>query len=138
MMLVAAAAATAALLAVTFSSSRSPAASRTAQVSSGATQTPRTQGAVAVRDPNTGQLRDATPDELLQLQGLGVAGSVTVPIVSAQGFDGLRLGDDQMSFTVATRNADGSIGVAHATGKKEADQLVKGGMVVSKERINER
>jgi hypothetical protein len=95
---------------------------------------------VVVRDAETGQLRDATAEELLQLQGQGAgAASEAEPIVSAQGFEGLRLGADQMTFTVATRNADGTVGVAHAAGKRDADQLVKGGVgVAGKEQLHER
>lgn len=140
--LVAALAAAAALSAVTFSSNQSRAASGTAQASSSAKQTPRAQGSVVVRDPETGQLRDATPEELLELQGQGVAAaSVPEPIVSAQGISGLRLGDEQMTFTVATRNADGTVGIAHAAGKTEAERQVRAGArgpVAGKEQVLER
>jgi hydroxylamine reductase (hybrid-cluster protein) len=101
------------------------------------------KGSVAARDPETGQLRDATPEELLELQQQSAAAAeVPEPIVSATGFSGLRLGADQMTFTVATRQADGTVGVEHAAGKKEAERLVhaaeKSGPVAGKERLLDR
>lgn len=137
----AAIAAAALLSAVTFSSSQR-ATSQTAMASNPAQRTPRAPGVVVVRDPETGQLRDATAEELLELQGQSLQGaSVPEPIVTATGMSGLQLGADQMTFTVATRNADGTVGVAHAAGRKDAERLVQAGAQVSvagKEQLHEK
>lgn len=139
---VAAVAAAAALSAVALSSAHSRMTSQPA-ASTRAAETPRAHGSVAVRDPQTGELRDATPEELLELQRQSASGaSVAEPIVSATGFSGLRLGDDQMTFTVATRNADGTVRINHAAGKRDAEQQVRtiqqGGSVAGKEPLLER
>jgi len=78
-------------------------------------------------DPATGQPREPTPQELLDLQQAGQLQQAAAPepIVSATGFNGLRLGDDQMMYTVAKRNADGTVTVSHAEGKAAAEQQVK-------------
>jgi hypothetical protein len=97
----------------------------------------------AFRDPDTGALREPTADEAAALASQSVqAASVPEPIVSAQGIEGLRLGDDQMTFTVATRSADGTISVQHAAGKTAAERQVRDnaaprGPVAGKERALE-
>jgi hypothetical protein len=135
----AAVAAAAALSAVSISSDQS----RMTSTKTVAAHTPGTQGSVVVRDPETGALRDATPEELLQLQGNRLqAAEAPEPIVSATGLSGLKLGDDQMTFTVATRNADGTVSVEHAAGTRDAKRLVQtgeqGGIIAGKERLLER
>ena len=98
----------------------------------------------AFRDPDTGQLREPTADEAAALANQSVqTASAPEPIVSAQGIEGLRLGDDQMTFTVATRNADGTVSIQHANGKTQAEQKVRDnaaprGLVAGKERALER
>lgn len=142
--LLAAVAAAAALTAVSISSQQFSAATRGAQApQQSAAKAPAAKGSVVVRDADSGELRDATPEELLELQSQTLqASEVAEPIVSATGFSGLRLGADQMTFTVATRNADGSVGVAHAPGKRAAEKLVrageKGGLVAGKEQLLDR
>src|SRR4029453_661891 len=88
--------AAAALLAVTLSSGQARMTSQRTASPRAATQAPRAQGSVAVRDPENGQLRDATAAELLELQGQAAQEtSVPEPIVSAAGLSGLTLGADQ-------------------------------------------
>jgi hypothetical protein len=64
------------------------------------------------------------------------------PIVTDTGFEGLRLGDDQMAYTVARKRADGTIEIGHAAGKKDAEAAVRraasGGLVAGKETVHER
>ena len=94
-------------------------------------------------DPDTGQQREPSPQELLDLQRQSLQ-EVQQPqaITSSQGFAGLQLTDDQMMYTVATRNADGSISVSHAEGKKAAErqlkQLTERGVTAGKEERLER
>lgn len=109
------------------------------------TQSSRTgsaHGLTAFLDPQTGQLREPTPEELIQLQGDRVqAASAPQPIVTETGFSGLALSDDQMTFTVATRGADGKISITHAAGKQDADRLMRAGargVVAGKEQVLER
>jgi hypothetical protein len=103
----------------------------------------RAQGAVAVIDPATGQLREPTAQELNDLRGVSTqAVEPPTPIVTATGFEGLSLGDDQMTFTVAVKNADGTVSVQHAAGRQDAKRQViagaNGGSTAAKERIVER
>jgi hypothetical protein len=126
--------------AVTAATTTTPSAAQTT------TPRPTKQGAgrsTIFIDPDTGLQRDPTPEELLELSNQRtVAAEAPEPIVTETGFSGLRLSDDQMMFTVATKRADGTIGVDHAVGKKAADQKVrdaaKGGLVAGKERVVER
>jgi hypothetical protein len=107
-------------------------------------------GAVVVRDPETGELREPTPQELLDLQSqpdlifslrAAQVQSGPQPIVSESGLQGLQLGEEQMTFTVATRRADGTVGVTHAAGKTDAEQQVRAGargLTAGKEQLLER
>jgi len=94
-------------------------------------------------DPATGLPRDPTPEELLELQQQSLqAVEAPQPFTTDTGFTGLRLSDDQMTYTVATRNADGTVTLAHAAGKKAAtrqvQQAAQGGIVAGKEQRLER
>ena len=88
----------------------------------------RGQASTYFVDPDTGAPREPTPDELLALQSQrlqAAEASQPQPITTDSGFTGLRLSDDQMMFTVATRRADGTVTISHAAGKKEAERQVK-------------
>lgn len=95
-------------------------------------------------DPQTGQLRTPTAQELLELQGQTVqTAQAPQAITTPSGFTGLILGDDQQTYTVATKRADGTIAVEHAAGGKEAAKKVRGAQVTrdlveGKERLDER
>jgi hypothetical protein len=94
-------------------------------------------------DPATGLQREPSPDELLALQRQSLqAAEAPQPITTDTGFTGLRLSDDQMMYTVATRNADGTVTISHAPGKKEAErqvrQLSERGLTAGKEQPLER
>ena len=140
----AAAAALAAVMVYTDQSSSASGARSAAQ----AAPAQRAAGAVVVRDPQTGELREPTPQELLALTtpppgrfSLQAAPSAPLPIVSPTGFDGLQLGEEQMTYTVATRKADGTVAISHAAGKTEADRQVAAGqrgLVAGKERVLDR
>jgi hypothetical protein len=145
--ILAAVAAAAALSAVTISSHQSSTATHAAPQ----TGTLRNAaGAVVVRDPETGELREPTAQELIELQSppepifslrAVQTPSGPRPIVSESGLQGLQLGDEQMTFTVATRRADGTIGVTHAAGKTDAEQHVRTGtrgLAAGKEQLLER
>jgi hypothetical protein len=120
--------------------SKVPAARPPAATSAGAR---KGQASTYFIDPATGLPREPTPEELLELQQQSVqAAEAPQPITTDTGFTGLRLSDDQMTYTVATRNADGSVTMSHAVGKKAATQLVQqagpGGIVAGKEQRLER
>ncbi len=141
----AAIAAVAAFSAITFSSDQSSTGSAPAPAAQSAqAQKSGARGMTAFRDPDTGELREPTADEAAALAGQNVQeASVPEPIVSAQGISGLRLGDDQMTFTVATRNSDGTVSIQHAAGKTQAERKVRDnavprGLVAGKERALER
>ena len=94
-------------------------------------------------DPATGLPREPTPEELLALQEQSVqAAEAPQPITTDTGFTGLRLTDDQMTYSVATRNADGSVTLSHAEGRKAAERLVEAagqkGIIAGKEQRLER
>jgi hypothetical protein len=100
-------------------------------------------------DPTTGLPREPTPEELLDLQQQLDPTQQTArpseepqPFTTDTGFTGLRLSDDQMTYTVATRNANGSVTLSHAQGRKAADRVVKdaaqGGIRAGKEQRLER
>lgn len=117
-----------------------PAARQPAGTSAGAR---KGQASTYFIDPATGLPREPTPEELLELQQQSVqAAEAPQPITTDTGFTGLRLSDDQMTYTVATRNADGTVTMSHAAGKKAATQQVQqaahGGIVAGKEQRLER
>jgi hypothetical protein len=75
-------------------------------------------------DPVTGQPRDPTPAELAALQA-PPSGAPPQPVVSpTTGLQGLRLSDDQMVYSVATKKADGTVAITEVTGAKAADKAV--------------
>lgn len=134
--MLAAIAAAAAMSAVTISSDQ-----RHDSVSSRIASGSAAQGAVVVRDPDTGQLREPTADELVLLQGDQVQATEAPQPISASGFDGLQLDDSQMVHTVATRNADGTVSIQHASGRRDAERQVRAagrGLVAGKEQALER
>jgi hypothetical protein len=117
-----------------------PAARAAAGASAGAR---KGQASTYFVDPTTGLPREPTPQELLDLQQQTLqATEAPQPFTTDTGFTGLRLSDDQMTYTVATRNANGSVTLSHAQGRKDADRLVKnagqGGIVAGKEQRLER
>ncbi|MES2102651.1 MAG: hypothetical protein V4634_01425 [Pseudomonadota bacterium] len=93
------------------------------------------------KDPVTGQLRAPTAEESAALDAqikadqASQAGRVSaqarmkraVKEVRADGSTMMQLDESQMSYSVATRNADGSIGMACVTGDETADKLVHSG-----------
>jgi hypothetical protein len=117
-----------------------PAARTAAGTSAGAR---KGQASTYFIDPATGLPRDPTPEELLELQQQAVqAAEVPQPITTDTGFTGLRLTDDQMTYSVATKNANGSVTLSHAQGRKAAERLVETagqkGIVAGKEQRLER
>lgn len=99
--------------------------------------------AVSVSSDQPTPRAQSAPQTLIELQGAGTpSGDAPMPIVSGGGFQGLRMGDEQMTYTVAVRNADGTVRIQHAAGGKEAKrQVIAGGnrgMTAEKERLRER
>ena len=82
-------------------------------------------------DPATGQAREATPAELEQLKQMqadALAATPPTPVVSPVGnMEGLRLSDDQMVFSVATRKPDGSVALQETVGRQATARAVKKG-----------
>jgi hypothetical protein len=124
--------------------SRQPAA--TAQA--GTTQAGATLpgGSTYFIDPVTKQPRTPSPEEIAELiAARGIAAATNVepePIFGVNGEPGLRLTDEQMTYTIATKNADGKVSVEHSDGKTEALEKVRaasaGGTKAGKERIDVR
>jgi hypothetical protein len=58
------------------------------------------------------------------------------PIFGVSGAPGLRLTDEQLVYTIATKKADGKVSVEHSAGKTEALEKVRsaGGTTAKKER----
>lgn len=79
-------------------------------------------------DPATGQAREATPAELEQLRQMqadALAATPPTPVVSpVANMEGLRLSDDQMVFSVATRKPDGTISTQEVVGRHAAKRVV--------------
>jgi len=89
-------------------------------------------------DPVTRQPHAPSVEELQTLAaGRTIAAPAQPqPIVGVNGAPGLRLTDEQMTYAVATKNADGSVSVAEADGKTEALEKVRasaGGIKAGKE-----
>jgi hypothetical protein len=91
-------------------------------------------GATYFIDPDTKQPHAPSAEEMQALVAAGptvaagrrlAAASQPQPIVGVNGAPGLRLTDEQMSYSVATRNAAGTVSVEHAEGKTEAVRKVR-------------
>lgn len=75
------------------------------------------QGMVVVRDPQTGQMRAPTPDELKALRARTPApaalqgGRTARPAATtrADGSHGVRLGETALVYDIVTRDADGKL-----------------------------
>jgi hypothetical protein len=92
---------------------------------------------VVVRDAETGQLRPATAEEAAALSrpasesgkargGASAAiGGELQPKSHSSGAVGARLTDENATYAVATKRADGSIDVEHVDGRKAANAAVK-------------
>jgi hypothetical protein len=91
----------------------------------------RQAGVVVVKDADTGQLRQATPEEIGALVGGGVQSAQPLAIaptavVRPDGFTSVTLGPDQMSFSVITKTADGKLVQSCVTGEDAAKKAVNG------------
>lgn len=102
-----------------------------------------------VKDPVTGAIRAATPEEFRAMQareaqaGKGVAANRGIlsrkanpqPTTRADGSVELELTDETMSYSVARRNADGSADAYCVTGADAATDLLKGKKVSAARKI---
>lgn len=86
-----------------------------------------------VKDPVTGQLRAPTPEEFKAMQeqearerALTRSAAPTGPVLrrAANGAVGYRVGEAFMSFSVAKRNADGTVTMQCVPGAEAADKLL--------------
>lgn len=89
-------------------------------------------GQMLFLDPATGLPREPTAAELQALQPPGV-GAPATPIAAPDGMQGLELSDDQMVYSVVTKNADGTLSIKEVKGKKSSD-----GIQAGKEPVHER
>jgi hypothetical protein len=94
-------------------------------------------------DPQTGQLREPTAEEAAALTAAieadrGIA-AMDEPqaITGTGGVVGVRLNASSESYSLATRNADGTIAMACVTGEKTAQTVVRHGNG-DKEHVNDR
>lgn len=94
-------------------------------------------GMIAVRDPVTGQLRAPTAEELATLQAKSqvakstrarALSSTAEPVgrVNSRGATGFRPGPEHISYSVVTRNADGTLSSACVQGQDKAEAIVNG------------
>ena len=84
-------------------------------------------GMTAAVDPQTGQIRQPTPEEQQELAaGQLVTVTEAQATTAVDGSPAMLLPDQYMTFTVATRNADGIVSVQHVTDRKAADAAVAG------------
>ncbi|HLO95674.1 MAG TPA: hypothetical protein VK195_15285 [Burkholderiaceae bacterium] len=107
-------------------------------VASTSSATEGADGMIAVRDPVTGQLRAPTADELAALQAKSQAAKSTSRLralsvapaqaerVNSRGAIGFRPGPESISYSVVTRNADGSLSSTCVQGQEQAEAIVKG------------
>ena len=106
-------------------SSKKPAA-KTAPAAAAGTAKPKAAGAanmVVTRDPETGELRNATAAEREKLLGRRPAASAEHTVVTLpDGTRMMRLGPDHAVYSVARKNPDGTLtsGCVHGTGEAEA------------------
>lgn len=94
-------------------------------------------GMIAVRDAVTGQLRAPTAEEQATLQAksqsskparLRALSAAAEPEtrVNARGAIGVRPGPENVSYSVVTRNADGTLSSACVQGQDRAEAIVNG------------
>jgi hypothetical protein len=88
-------------------------------------QAPATGGVLVFIDPVTGAIR---PPEQGEVQALmppaGASFTALQPLTHSSGASGMLLGDDYMSYSVATIGADGKVKIQHADGKANAEAIV--------------
>ena len=99
--------------------------------------------AISLSSGQTTMRARSAPQVLLEAPGASVQLTEgPTPIVTPTGFSGLQLGDEQMSYTVAVRNADGTVRIQHAAGGREAKRQVMAGAnrgtPTDRERIGDR
>lgn len=102
-----------------------------------AATTVEADGMVAVRDAVTGQLRAPTAEELASLQSSAQAKAApsrlralsVAPVqaerMNSRGAFGFRPGPENVSYSVVTRNADGSLSSTCVQGQDQAEAIVK-------------
>jgi hypothetical protein len=103
------------------------------------------EGLRVTRDAKTGQLRPATADEARALQGRATAPRGVLsgrlsprPERLANGALRVELTQDQMMYSVATRNADGSITRECVPNAAVAERMAAGQTVSFAQKITER
>jgi hypothetical protein len=92
-------------------------------------QTPAAaQGVVVVKDPETGQIRQATPAEIGAMSpGMAVAADAVAAseaTVKADGSRSMRLGEDSMNFAVVSKTKDGKLVTSEVVGERKAKAAV--------------
>jgi hypothetical protein len=90
---------------------------------------PATGGMRVFIDPATGQIRQPEAEDIQSLQPAAPAklkaAAPAAPLSGPGGAVGMRVGDDQMVYSVATKNADGSISFECHKGPEKARQAVE-------------
>lgn len=90
-------------------------------------------GMLVVKDPVTGQLRAPTADEAAALTAAPAANSATAGATASEapkvipgpgGGVGVKLDDSTRVYSVAKRNADGTVSLSEATGAQAAQRVV--------------
>lgn len=100
------------------------------------TEAVEADGMIAVRDAVTGQLRAPTAEEAAALQAKAQASKSTraralsatatpVARTNAYGATGFRPAPENISYSVVTRNADGTLSTACVQGQDKAEAMVR-------------
>jgi hypothetical protein len=93
----------------------------------GSANMPGTANMVVTRDPETGELRNATAAERAQLFAGRAPQAARVParvVVLPDGTEMMELGEESMHYAVATKAADGSVQHTCVHGKEAADEAL--------------
>jgi hypothetical protein len=114
-----------------------------ATADSAAAAAPRAPGAgnmVVTRDPETGELRNATPEEREKLLGRRALAAPAAPrvVILPDGTEMVELGDENMSYAVARRNPDGTVTQTCVEGHDAASTARKPKAVTPAPRTEER
>jgi hypothetical protein len=83
---------------------------------------------VVAIDPDTGQMRPPTAEEMQALAPPPAVGVAAMEyLTTADGSIALRVTDEQTTYLVARRNADGHVSIQHVTGATAARAQAESG-----------
>jgi hypothetical protein len=107
-------------------------AAQAAKPSAAPAPAPASPGVRVYIDPATGKIREPEQEEVQQLSPAApaaarrLAAPAAVTMVGPGNARGMKLSDDQMVYSVATRKADGTISFECVTGAESANKALAG------------